>query len=271
MIYSLIICTLIYVVVTLVITGMVNYTEFKNVYDPLAYVFERIDMAKIGFFVSVSAVVAATSVLLIFQLGQPRIWMSMSRDGLLPKRFGKIHPKYQTPGFSTILTGFIVAIPSLFIESVIMTDLTSIGTLFAFVLVCAGVLALPKRDDEALPSKRFKLPYINGQWIVPVLFIAFVYSYWERLESAFLNMGNEAYQEVLFLVFIVLAFVMSLFSFIKKFSLIPVLGVLCCSYLLTEIPLNSWKVFFGWMIFGLAIYFAYGYWKSKLAPITKQS
>jgi len=270
MIYSLIICTLIYVVVTLVITGMVNYTEFKNVYDPLAYVFERIGMAKIGFFVSVSAVVAATSVLLVFQLGQPRIWMSMSRDGLLPKRFGKIHPKFKTPGFSTILTGFIVAIPSLFIESVIMTDLTSIGTLFAFVLVCAGVLALPKRDEEATPTKRFKLPYINGRWIVPILFIVFVYSYWERLESALLNIGHEAHQEILFLVFILLAFTMSVFSFIKKFSLIPVLGVLCCSYLLTEIPLNSWEVFFGWMLFGLIIYFAYGYWKSKLVPVAKQ-
>lgn len=263
MIYSLIICTLIYVVVTLVITGMVNYKEFNNVYDPLAYVFERIDMAKIGFFISVSAVVAATSVLLVFQLGQPRIWMSMSRDGLLPKRFGKIHPKFKTPGFSTILTGVIVAIPSLFIESVIMTDLTSIGTLFAFVLVCAGVLALPKRDD-ASSGKGFRLPYINGQWIVPLLFIAFVYSYWDRLQSAFLNIGNEAYQEVLFLIFIFLAFALSVFSFIRKFSLIPVLGVLCCSYLLTEIPVNSWIVFFGWMLFGLIIYFAYGYWKSKL-------
>lgn len=264
MLYSLLICTLIYVVVTLVITGMVNYSEFNNVSDPLAYVFERIGLSKVGFFISVSAVVAATSVLLVFQLGQPRIWMSMSRDGLLPKRFAKIHPKFKTPFFSSILTGVIVAIPALFVESALMTDLTSIGTLFAFVLVCGGVLALPK-DDDTSASKRFKLPYINGQWIIPLLFVAFVYMFWDRVASAFTNLMHESHQEILFLVFILLASAFSIFTFIRKFSLIPVLGVLCCSYLLIEIPVSSWFVFFGWMIFGLIIYFAYGYWKSKLA------
>src|SRR6187551_3718880 len=168
MIYSLIICTVISIVVTLVITGMVNYAEFDNVADPLAYVFEKIHLGKVGFFISVSAVFAATSVLLVFQIGQPRIWMSMSRDGLMPKRFGKIHPRFQTPGFSTIVTGIIVAIPSLFVESAIMTDLTSIGTLFAFVIVCGGVLALPRQPKSA--DKKFNLPYINSQWIVTPLF-----------------------------------------------------------------------------------------------------
>ncbi len=97
MIYSLIICTVIYIVIALVITGMVNYSEFQGVADPLAYVFDKIGQPKVGYFVSVSAVVAATSVLLVFQIGQPRIWMSMSRDGLLPKAFSRIHPKYSTP------------------------------------------------------------------------------------------------------------------------------------------------------------------------------
>src|SRR6478735_192981 len=174
MIYSLIICTIIYVVVTLVITGMVNYSEFDNVADPLAYIFEKINLGKVGFFISVSAVVAATSVLLVFQIGQPRIWMSMSRDGLMPKRFGNIHPKYQTPAFSTVITGIIVAVPSLFVESALMTDLTSIGTLFAFAIVCGGVLMLPPREKGA---KGFILPYVNGQWIVPVLFIVFLYAF----------------------------------------------------------------------------------------------
>ncbi|HNC49665.1 MAG TPA: amino acid permease, partial [bacterium] len=109
MMYSLIICTIIYVITTLVITGMVNYKEFQGVSDPLAYVFEKIQMEKLGYIISFSAVVAATSVLLVFQIGQPRIWMSMSRDGLLPKKFAEIHPKYHTPGFATIVTGVIVA------------------------------------------------------------------------------------------------------------------------------------------------------------------
>jgi APA family basic amino acid/polyamine antiporter len=213
MIYSLIICTLIYVVVTLVITGMVNYGEFNNVVDPLAYVFEKIHLGKIGFFISVSAVIAATSVLLVFQIGQPRIWMSMSRDGLMPKRFSKIHPKFQTPGFSTIVTGIIVAIPSLFVESAIMTDLTSIGTLFAFVLVCGGVLLLPKTEKS--PEKKFNLPYINGQWIVGVLFFIFLFSFRERLGDALVNFSNSSQDQILFVLFALAFAVIAVFSFLK--------------------------------------------------------
>jgi amino acid transporter len=264
MMYSLVICTLIYVVVTLVITGMVNYGEFNNVADPLAYVFEKINLGKIGFFISVSAVLAATSVLIVFQIGQPRIWMSMSRDGLLPKRFSKIHPRFQTPGFSTIITGFIVAIPSLFVESAIMTDLTSIGTLFAFALVCGGVLYLPAVDETVTKTTRFKLPYINGRFIVPLLVIVFTYGFRTRLIDAVDHVSNEATQEILFIIFILVAVVVGVMSFIRKLSLIPVLGMLCCMYLMIEIPTRSWLVFFGWMSFGLIIYFSYGFWKSKL-------
>lgn len=263
MIYSLIICTVIYVVVTLVITGMVNYSEFDNVADPLAYVFEKINLGKLGFFISVSAVVAATSVLLVFQIGQPRIWMSMSRDGLLPKKFAKIHPKFQTPSFSTIITGVIVAIPSLFIESGLMTDLTSIGTLFAFALVCGGVLLLPPKVEKS--KNRFNLPYISGQWIVPLLFASFVYAFRTRIGDAISGISHESHQEILFLIFVVAAAVITLFSFLRKLSLIPILGMLCCLYLMIEIPTRSWAVFFGWMTFGLVIYFSYGYWRSKLS------
>jgi amino acid transporter len=244
---------------------MVNYSEFNNVADPLAYVFEKINLSKVGFFISVSAVIAATSVLLVFQLGQPRIWMSMSRDGLLPKKFSKIHPKFHTPGFSTIVTGFIVAIPSLFVESALMTDLTSIGTLFAFVVVCGGVMLLPVIDDTVVKTTRFKLPYINGRFIVPALFILFIYFFQERVTNSIVNISAESHQEILFLIFLALASTISVFAFVKKLSLIPVLGMLCCLYLMIEIPTRSWMVFFGWMTFGLVLYFTYGYWKSKLA------
>ncbi|MFZ6014049.1 MAG: amino acid permease [Bacteroidota bacterium] len=263
MIYSLVICTVIYVVVTLVITGMVNYSEFDNVADPLAYVFEKINLSKVGFFISVSAVIAATSVLLVFQLGQPRIWMSMSRDGLLPKRFASIHPKYHTPGFSTIVTGIIVAIPSMFLESALMTDLTSIGTLFAFVLVCGGVLMLP--PDNRDRQSRFKLPYINGQFIVPLLLVVFLWSFRERVSGAIIHIDQDSRQEILFLLFVIISIGIAIMTFVRKFSLIPVLGMLCCLYLMIEIPARSWVVFFGWMTFGLVIYFSYGYWRSKLA------
>ncbi|MEI7582570.1 amino acid permease [Runella sp.] len=263
MIYSLIICTIIYIVTALVITGMVNYSEFQGVADPLAYVFEKIGQPRVGYFISISAVIAATSVLLVFQIGQPRIWMSMSRDGLLPKRFSKIHPRFSTPSFATIMTGILVAVPSLFMDASLVTDLTSIGTLFAFVLVCGGVLILP-RENKSL-TKSFSLPYINGQFIAPALWIIFAYFSRERIMGAFSGFGNEQHQEYLFLIFVLLSFGFSVFSFLRKWSLIPVLGVLCCSYLMIEIPINSWFVFFGWMLAGLIIYLGYGYRKSKLA------
>lgn len=262
MIYSLIICTIIYVVVTLVITGMVNYSEFNHVSDPLAYVFDKLNMEKVGYVISISAVIAATSVILVFQIGQPRIWMSMSRDGLLPKKFAKVHPKYHTPGFSTIVTGFIVAIPSLFVESGIVTDLTSIGTLFAFVLVCGGVLLLPKAEPG---TKKFNLPYIDGRFIVPLLFAVFCFFFREKIADTFVNIGSITHERILFLIFLILATVITIATAVKRYSLIPIMGMLCCLYLMIEIPVRSWIVFFGWMAGGLIVYFLYGYWKSKLA------
>ena len=178
MIYSLIICTILYILIALVLTGMVSYKELQ-VGDPLAFVFKRVGLDKISYIISFSAVIATASVLLVFQMGQPRIWMSMSRDGLLPKAFSRIHPKYKTPSFATIVTGCFVAIPALFLNLTEVTDLTSIGTLFAFVLVCGGVLLLPKREEGATKPK-FQIPYINSQFIVPVLFIVGVIIFYKN-------------------------------------------------------------------------------------------
>ena len=267
MIYSLIICTVLYILIAFVLTGMVPFSELK-VADPLAFVFDRVGQKWIGYIVSISAVVATTSVLLVFQLGQPRIWMSMSRDGLLPKAFGKIHPKYQTPWFSTIITGCLVAIPALFMESGLMTDLTSIGTLFAFVLVSGGVLMLPRivnLKGEANPTGKFKLPYINGKFIVPVMFALFVYFSRHRIADSLQNLNTEGLQEVLFLVFLLVGTILSLLTFLRNYSIIPILGVLFCAYLLIEIPAISWMYFFVWMAIGLSIYFLYGRKRSKLA------
>ena len=263
MIYSLIICTVLYILIALVLTGMVNYTELK-VDDPLAYVFQKLNLNKIGYLISVSAVVATTSVLLVFQLGQPRIWMSMSRDGLLPKKFAQVHPKFGTPSFATIVTGFLVGIPSLFVSSSTMTDLTSIGTLFAFVLVCFGVLVLPRMAKEA-GSTAFRLPYLNGQFIIPAIVAVFVYFSMNRISEAFANYANEGFQEILFLLFIFIAVVTGVLSFVRKYSVIPVVGALCCLYLMIEIPAISWMWFFIWMGIGLTIYFFYSRRRSKLA------
>ncbi len=261
MIYSLLICTGLYILIALTLTGIEHYSHFNNVSDPLAFVFEE-RAPWIEKIVSISAVVATTSVLLVFQIGQPRIWMSMSRDGLLPKKFGEIHPKYHTPGFATIVTGVIVGIGALFIESDLVTDLTSIGTLFAFMLVSGGVLFLPPKLRE---RGRFHLPYVNGKWIIPVLFLLFIYLFKDRTVEAFTEFHLENTEEVLFIIFLIFALIVSILTFIRNYSFIPIMGVLMCSYMMIEIPLISWKWFVVWMALGLLIYFLYGYRNSKLA------
>ena len=263
MIYSLIICTVLYILIALVLTGMVNYTELQ-VADPLAFVFKRVGLDEISYIISISAVIATASVLLIFQMGQPRIWMSMSRDGLLPKAFARIHPKYQTPSFSTIVTGFVVTIPALFMNLSEVTDLTSIGTLFAFVLVCGGVLVLEK--DKNIQPGRFRIPYINSKYIVPGLLIAALIVFWEPVYDLFRLEGDwHDYKDSLpYFLFIVLAIIIAWLSFTKNLSLIPVLGLLSCFYLMTELGYQSWERFLIWLLVGLVIYFTYGHKNSRL-------
>jgi APA family basic amino acid/polyamine antiporter len=263
MIYSLVICTVLYILISFVLTGMVPFYNLK-VDDPLAFVFDQVHLPWISYLISISAVVATTSVLLVFQIGQPRIWMSMSRDGLLPKRFSKIHPRFKTPSYATIVTGFLVGIPALFLNLTIVTDLTSIGTLFAFILVCGGVLILPR--EEKATVKRFQLPYINGQIIVPALVLGLVLLFSKEIMAKFSTTGGwEVWKHnIPFYIFVLVTVLITFFSATRKLSLIPVLGMLSCFYLMTEIALKNWIVFSIWLIMGLAIYFAYSYTHSKL-------
>jgi amino acid transporter len=155
------------------LTGAVNYRNFDGVGDPLAFIFEEQNLGAgwMQLLVAVCAVIAMTSVLLVFQMGQPRIWMSMSRDGLLPPVFQKIHPKFKTPSFATIVTGLVVGIPIIFTDKTFVLDFTSIATLFAFVLVCGGVLLIPRKEKA---EGKFNLPYINSRFIFPALIIGAV-------------------------------------------------------------------------------------------------
>ncbi len=263
MVYSLIICTVLYIFIALVLTGMVSYKELQ-VGDPLAFVFERVGLKKLSYVISVSAVIATASVLLIFQMGQPRIWMSMSRDGLLPKAFSKIHPKYRTPSFSTIITGIVVAVPALFLNLTEVTDLTSIGTLFAFVLVCGGVLVL-EEEKEVKPS-RFRIPYVNSRYIVPALTIGGLVVFYPSIIDLLSASGSWSTfrGSVPYLLFLILTIVLSVLSFLKNLSLIPVLGLLSCFYLMTKLGYQSWERFLIWLALGLLIYFSYSYKNSKL-------
>jgi len=265
MMYSLIICTVIYIVLALVLTGMVSY-QLLGVDDPLAEIFKIKGIKWMLWVVSIAAVIAMTSVLLVFQMGQPRIWMTMSRDGLMPQRFGKVNPRYQTPGFATIVTGFVVGVPLFFTNEKFILDFTSIGTIFAFILVCGGVLVLPKKEKEA---GKFHLPYINSKYIFPAtalfVFGFLIFQYPEYFKSQFKLSGENIETALPMLVFFAVCAIMMVLSFVKEYSLIPVLGLVSCCYLLSGMAWTNWKWFFVWMVIGLVVYFSYGYRKSKLA------
>ena len=167
---GLAICTLIYVVVGVVITGIVPYTEL-GVADPLARALELAGFTNVAWLVAVGAIVSMGTVLLVFQYGQPRIFFAMARDGLLPRWAATVDPKTRIPYVTTLLTGVVVALASLVGDAAETYDLTNIGTLFAFALVCAGVLVL--RVKEPNRARPFMVPYV---WVVaPLGIVACVY------------------------------------------------------------------------------------------------
>ncbi len=334
MMWAIIICTVLYVIIALVLTGMVRYNEL-NVGDPLAFVFEKLDLRWMSGIIAVSAVVAMASVLLVFQMGQPRIWMSMSRDGLLPKKFSKVHPRFKTPSYATIVTGFVVAVPALFLNLTMVTDLCSIGTLFAFVLVCAGVLVLQNRKD--VPRGKFRTPYVNAKYIMPALIVAGIalsYQYNYDATLAFFNnekqintpativtsltkqQADEVYNSLLardvangtqdleqilatyednpddykrlveelpiaenlkyesgfdlfkhkipMYIFLISLVFLAIWTYRQNLSLIPLLGLICCLYMMAQLSVWNWIYFTAWLMIGLIIYFGFSRRNSKL-------
>jgi amino acid transporter len=334
MMWAIIICTILYIIIALVLTGMVSYSDL-NVGDPLAFVFDKLNLKWMSGIIGVSAVIAMASVLLVFQMGQPRIWMSMSRDGLLPKQFSKVHPKYKTPSFATIVTGFVVAVPALFMNLTMVTDLCSIGTLFAFVLVCAGVLVLQNKPD--IPRGKFKTPYINSKFVFPLLMligisIAFTINkqttmdfitnekkindpttiiksldkeqtkvVFDFLKTKVTDYKNDDIENVLgffyndammyknvvdslpiddslkyesgfslfkhkipMWIFIISLLFFVVWSWKQNLSLIPLLGLVCCLYMMAELSVWNWIYFTCWLLIGLTIYFGFSIKNSKL-------
>jgi APA family basic amino acid/polyamine antiporter len=169
---SLVICTIIYIVVALVFTGIIPYPVLVTKLateqaEPLTMALEYASIERWGDLlvgiVAFGSVVAHTAVLLVFQLGQPRIFFSMARDGLLPPAFAKVHPKYRTPHVTTVATGLIVGVIAMFTTIDEMVDLTNIGTLFAFGIVCAGVLVLRRREPDRI--RAFRVPWVP---LVPI-------------------------------------------------------------------------------------------------------
>lgn len=268
MILSLVLSTAVYMVLTLVLTGIVDYRKFEGVGDPLSFIFapQNGNIPWMEFIVSVTAIIAITTVLLVFQMGQPRIWMSMSRDGLLPKKFAEVHPKYKTPSFSTIITGVAVGLPILFTDKSFILDFTSIGTIFAFVLVNGGILLMPAREKV---KGSFHLPYINSKYIFPVLFIGGLigFHFWQpQFFHNLWNISDEKQGEfrLSIIIYIIINLILVVISYLKNLSLIPLLGLSSCLYLLTGMTHNNWFWFGLWFIIGLGIYFFYGKKHSKL-------
>ena len=179
---GLAVCTLIYVVIGGVITGMVPYTELA-VADPLARALELIGYDRVGAIVAFGAVISMSAVLLVFQYGQPRIFFAMARDGLLPAWLARVDQKTRIPYTATLFTGIVVAVASAVGDAAETYDLTNIGTLFAFALVCAGVLVLRVKEPERY--RPFKVPFV---WVIAPLGVAaclFImvglpYQAWER-------------------------------------------------------------------------------------------
>ncbi len=266
MIYALVITTVLYVVISLVLTGIVNYSEL-NVGDPLAYAFQKIGLTQFSGFIALGAIIAMAGVLLVFQVGQPRIWMSMSRDGLLPPRFSKLHPKHKTPGFATVVNGFLVAIPALFMNLTEVTDLTSIGTLFAFVLVSGGVLVLDDKKSKTPLNGKFKIYFINSRYFLIPIWIAVAISLFFLNRQGFnsiFEVTNLNWASSPSIIFALVAIVVTIFAVIREWSLIPVLGLLTNLYLMSELGIINWMRFLIWLVIGLLIYFFYSMNHSKL-------
>jgi len=270
MIYSLAITTVLYVVISLVLTGMVPFSQL-GVSDPLAFAFEKLHLTKLSGIIALGAVIAMSGVLLVFQVGQPRIWMSMSRDGLLPPRFAKLHKKYRTPAFATIITGFLVAIPALFLNLTEVTDLTSIGTLFAFILVSGGVLILHPRGNNDVNKRGFNVPYVNSRLYLLPMWAIILTIIWLSNPGFFAGIFNGSnhvskgfHNQLPMFIFIIGAIITTAYAVVRQWSLIPVLGLLTNLYLMSELGITNWMRFLIWLVIGLVLYFAYGMKHSKL-------
>jgi APA family basic amino acid/polyamine antiporter len=263
---SLAVCTIIYIAVATVLVGIIPWNQL-GIADPLAAALAFIHKDWAAGVVSFGAVVAMTAVLLVFQMGQPRIFFSMSRDGLLPPLFAAVHPRYRTPHITTMWTGAFVAFFGAFASLDEIIELTNIGTLFAFVLVCLGVMIL--RVREPARPRPFRMPWLP---LLPVWAGMLLY-----LPGGIIKAEDwGARLEYLFL--FAIAATGMIFSVIGIAALlrrrtVPDLvrtefclaGIASCVYLMRGLPALTWWRFLGWLAIGLFIYSLYGVRHSRLA------
>jgi APA family basic amino acid/polyamine antiporter len=262
---SLLICTLIYVAVAWVLIGIIPFNQL-GVADPLPKALEFIHKDWVAGVLAFGAVIAFSAVLLVFQLGQPRIFFSMSRDGLLPKMFAAVHPRYRTPHITTIWTGIFVAVFAAFASLDEILELTNIGTLFAFVLVCVGIMILRHTDPDR--PRPFKTPWVP---MLPVWLL--ILWYLPPILRTAPDWGSRL-EYLVVMDIAVLGAVFSVVAIIAKLRgrKIPELaktefalaGIAACIWLMRGLPALTWWRFIGWLAVGLVIYSLYGIRYSRL-------
>lgn len=261
--YSLGICATLYIAIALVLTGMVHYSELA-VGDPLAFAFKKAGLPWVSGIIAFSAVVAIGSVFLACQVVVPRVLMTMSRDGLLPTAFAQVHPRFRTPSVSTLFGAVLVAVPALFMNLKALVDLSAFAALFCFVVVCAGVMELHR--GETARQMTVGMPLWPAKYVLLAATVAgglIFYLKFPQEWSVFFSAEGAAARLPRY-VFVLTLLLLTVLSFFKNYSLVPVLGVLTSLYLMSELELSNWTGFFLWLAGGLLIYFGYGVRHSRL-------
>ena len=257
---SLLVATVLYMAVAAIMTGIVPYAQL-NVADPIALVLNTLNMHWASALISLGAIAGITSVLLVLLLGQPRILFAMSRDGLLPPFLSRVHSRFQTPHFATWATGCIVAVSAALTPINVVAELCSIGTLFAFIIVCTGVIVLRYTRPEL--ARPFRVP---GAWPLAVVacaaLCAAVFIFPTKMTLA-LHVAGSDYTVVGLIKIAALLSLVVVYAVLRRHAL-PLTGIILCGYLMASLPFHTWMRFFVWLVIGLAIYGLYGYRRSVL-------
>lgn len=278
---SLVICTLLYIAVSAVITGMVPYIDIDRG-APLAGAFGTVGMGWAKNLISAGAVAGLTTVMLILLMSQPRIYYSMARDGLLPEWFSKVHPKFRTPFNATLLTGVISASIAMFAPMEDLHHMVSIGTLFAFAMVCGSTLITRYKDESQPMKSTYAVLYFALGLILIGLFYHFDYATLveevtnEGLMASFSESTYSAFRLIIMGIGGIFAlmgmgqlFMMKSVNVPKTFKcpwvpVLPMFGMAANIYLMTQLNLVAWERLFIWLAVGLVIYAFYGASHSKL-------
>jgi APA family basic amino acid/polyamine antiporter len=253
---SLAICTIIYVLVAFVLTGMCYYEKFAaNVNEPLSVAMNEVHLVWAAVIVAFGSVIAHTAVLLVFQLGQPRILYAMSRDRLLPRAMAKTHPRFRTPHVATLLTGLFVAAGSALASLDEMADLCNIGTLSAFIIVCAGVLVLRWREPHRSRIRRRVVVFAQRAFAP------------RRRDPPRKGFGKRLVAFGRFLLALIWWRTAAGSSSFRTpwVPVMPLLGIASCFWLTFGLPIIAWVRFIVWLIVGLVFYMSYGYWTRRTA------